>query len=153
MGAENQYAETAMMIRKPLSEVFNAFIDPEITTKFWFTKSTGKLEEGKTIDWTWEMFHHTVKILPLVITSNEKIKIQWGEDPQAIVTWIFESIGNEKTFITITNIGLKGTTSEIMAQIRDATGGFSWVLAEAKAYLEHNIQLNLIADRYGNKEY
>ena len=29
--------ECQMMIRKPVSVVFQAFIDPEITTKFWFT--------------------------------------------------------------------------------------------------------------------
>jgi uncharacterized protein YndB with AHSA1/START domain len=152
MGSENHYAETAMLIRKPLSEVFNAFIDPEITTKFWFTQSTGKLEEGKTTEWTWKMFNHTVQILALSIDPRKQIKIQWGDDIDAIVTWKFESIGVNKTFITITNEGMKGTKAEIMVQIRDATGGFSWVLAGAKAYLEHNIQLNLIADRYPTKE-
>ncbi|MFX6987837.1 polyketide cyclase, partial [Acinetobacter baumannii] len=43
--------ETQMMIRKPAAIVFNAFIDPVITTKFWFTKSSGPLEEGKTVTW------------------------------------------------------------------------------------------------------
>ena len=33
-----------MLIRKPVKEVFEAFIDPSITTKFWFTKSSGRLE-------------------------------------------------------------------------------------------------------------
>ncbi len=28
-----------MLIRKPVTEVFEAFIDPTITTNFWFTKS------------------------------------------------------------------------------------------------------------------
>jgi uncharacterized protein YndB with AHSA1/START domain len=30
--------ECQMMIRKSISEVFQSFIDPAITTKFWFTK-------------------------------------------------------------------------------------------------------------------
>jgi len=46
------------------------------------------------------------------------------------------------------NTGHKGTTDELISGIRDATGGFTWILAGLKAYLEHNIQLNLIADRY-----
>ena len=33
----------AMLIRRPASEVFEAFVDPDITTKFWFTKSSGRL--------------------------------------------------------------------------------------------------------------
>jgi len=38
--------ETQMMIRKPVSTVFQAFIDPAITTHFWFTKSSE--------NWKWE---------------------------------------------------------------------------------------------------
>jgi uncharacterized protein YndB with AHSA1/START domain len=30
-------AETGMLICKPVADVFRTFIDPRITTKFWFT--------------------------------------------------------------------------------------------------------------------
>ena len=40
-------AKAEMLIRKPVAEVFEAFVDPEITRRFWFTKSTGRLETGK----------------------------------------------------------------------------------------------------------
>ena len=51
MTNSNATVETQMLIRKPVATVFQAFIDPEITTQFWFTRSTGKLEEGKTVTW------------------------------------------------------------------------------------------------------
>ena len=42
MPALNNTATAEMMIRKPISEVFEAFIDPAITTKFictiWFAQ-------------------------------------------------------------------------------------------------------------------
>lgn len=152
METKGNYAETALLIRKPIAEVFNAFIDPQITTKFWFTKSSGNLETGKTIDWIWEMFDHTASVQVISIIPDEKIKIQWGNDEDAIVEWLFKSMGSNKTFVTIINAWLKGTTDEIMAQIRDATGGFTWVLAGAKAYLEYGLELNLVADRYPKKE-
>ncbi|WP_431211735.1 SRPBCC domain-containing protein [Puia sp. P3] len=44
---------TGMLIRRPVAEVFGAFVDPAVTTKFWFTKSTGRLEAGKEVVWTW----------------------------------------------------------------------------------------------------
>ncbi len=58
-------AKAEMLIRKPVAEVFEAFINPEITTKFWFTKSSGKLEAGKEVTWTWEMYNASapVKVL------------------------------------------------------------------------------------------
>ena len=46
-------AKTEMLIRRPVAEVFEAFINPDITTKFWFTKSSGRLEAGKQIRWDW----------------------------------------------------------------------------------------------------
>lgn len=46
-----------MLIRRPAREVFEAFVDPDITTRFWFTNSTGRLDEpGTTVEWAWEMF-------------------------------------------------------------------------------------------------
>lgn len=45
-----------MLIHKPVSEVFDAFIDPAITTRFWFTKSSGWMEASRELRWEWEMF-------------------------------------------------------------------------------------------------
>jgi len=44
-------AKTEMLIRKPVAEVFEAFIDTAITTTLWFPKSSGPLETGKQIRW------------------------------------------------------------------------------------------------------
>ena len=55
-------AKAEMLIRKPIADVFEAFINPEITTKFWFTKSTGKLKAGKQITWTWEMYDVSTQV-------------------------------------------------------------------------------------------
>ena len=54
--------ECQMMIRAPISEVFQAFVDPSLTTKFWFTKSSGKLEQDKIITWEWEMYDVSTNI-------------------------------------------------------------------------------------------
>ena len=40
-------AKAEMLIRKPVAEVFEAFVDRDITRRFWFTKSTERLEAGK----------------------------------------------------------------------------------------------------------
>lgn len=150
MTIENtSYAETSMLIRKPIATVFQAFINPEITTQFWFTKASGKLEQGKSIDWIWEMYgNHKITVKVLEIKSNETILIQWGADEKAIVQWEFNDLGENKTFVTITFNGIQGEIDEICSQIRDTTEAFTLVLAGLKAYLEHNVILNLVADRF-----
>jgi uncharacterized protein YndB with AHSA1/START domain len=40
-------ANAGMLIRKSADVVYEAFVNPTITTKFWFTKSGGRLEVGK----------------------------------------------------------------------------------------------------------
>jgi uncharacterized protein YndB with AHSA1/START domain len=44
---QTPFTKVAMLIRKPVAEVFEAFVDPAITSKFWFTKGSGRLETGK----------------------------------------------------------------------------------------------------------
>jgi uncharacterized protein YndB with AHSA1/START domain len=143
------FAEAGMLIRKPVEQVFEAFINPEITTNFWFSKSTGRLDENNEVFWTWEMYNHTIPVLIKSIIPNEKIIIQWGNyEEKTTVEWTFIRLDQSRTFVNIINSGFKGTPDELLAQIRDSTGGFTLVLAGLKAYLEHNIHLNLIADRF-----
>ena len=63
MEDQSKIVEAQMLIRKPAAEVFQAFIDPEITKHFWFTRSSGSLEEGKTITWEWEMYEVSTQVL------------------------------------------------------------------------------------------
>jgi len=43
--------KTGILIRRPAAEVFEAFVNPEITTQFWFTRSSGKLAPGAQVEW------------------------------------------------------------------------------------------------------
>ena len=143
------FAKAEMLIRKPVPEVFEAFIDPAITTRFWFTKSTGKLVTGKQVQWTWEMYNHTETVFVKEIELNKKILIEWGNDEdKTTVEWIFKQMNEHSTFVSVINEGFTGDTEKIISQIRDSTEGFTLVLAGLKAWLEHSIQLNLVADRF-----
>lgn len=143
------FAKAEMLIRKPVEEVFNAFIDPAITTQFWFTKSTGKLEANKQVEWTWEMYNVTIPVVVKSIEPNAKILIEWGSQHETtVVEWTFKNLDGQGTFVSIVNSGLTGTPEEVIAQVRDSTEGFTLVLAGLKALLEHNIRLNLVKDRF-----
>jgi len=145
----NNSAKAEMMIRKPIAEVFEAFINPEITTKFWFTKSTGILKEGKKVDWIWEMYNLSVPVFVETIELNKRILIEWGTGENVSkAEWIFESLTPSKTFVRIINSDFKGSEDEIVSKVIDSTGGFTMVLAGLKAYLEHGIELNLIGDKF-----
>ena len=139
--------EAQMLIRKPVSIVFQAFIDPKITTNFWFTKSSGQLETGKTITWEWEMYGASTKVSVKEIITDKLIATEWGE-PATAVDYEFTSIAEDKTYVVIRNYGFQETGEDLLEVIKDSTGGFTTVLDGLKAYLEYNIQLNLIGDKY-----
>ncbi|GEO10249.1 SRPBCC family protein [Segetibacter aerophilus] len=139
--------ETQMLIRKPAKTVFQAFIDPAITTNFWFTKASGKLERGKTVTWEWEMYGASAKVLVKEIIENEQIVIEWGE-PASTVEFTFNPLTPDTTYVVIKSFGFSQTGNELIETIKDNTGGFTTVLDGLKAYLEHNINLNLIADKF-----
>lgn len=142
-------AKAEMLIRKPISEVFEAFINPEITTQFWFTKSSGKLEKEAEIEWTWEMYNHTAVIQVLDIEPDKRILVEWmAYGYPTTIEWIFTSLATDRTFVSITNSGFQGEIKEVIKLITDATEGFTLVLSGLKALLEHNIKLNLIGDRF-----
>jgi uncharacterized protein YndB with AHSA1/START domain len=142
-------AKAEMLIRKPVAEVFEAFINPEITTKFWFTKSSGRLEAGKQVTWTWEIYHLSVPVTVKEIERNKRILIEWGNyGSMTTVEWIFTPYGNDATYVSITNSGFKGDGDKVVSDAFDSKGGFTWVLASLKALLEHNIELNAIADAF-----
>jgi uncharacterized protein YndB with AHSA1/START domain len=142
-----QAIETQMLIRKPVSTVFQAFIDPKITANFWFTKSNGSLEVGKSIIWEWEMYGISTNVLVKDIIQNKKISIEWG-NPATTVDFEFTSLSDNATYVVLKNYGFRETGAQLIQTIIDNTAGFTTVLDGLKAYLEHNIQLNLIGDKY-----
>jgi uncharacterized protein YndB with AHSA1/START domain len=142
-------AKAAMLIRKPVGEVFEAFIDPAITSRFWFTKSTGRLEPGKHVTWTWEMYDVSIDVEVKEIEVNKRILLEWGNyGEMTTVEWIFTPYEDGATYVTITNSGFKGDGDKVVKDALDSTGGFTWVLAGLKALLEHNVELNAIADAF-----
>lgn len=140
------FVEAQMLIRKPIQEVFKAFIDPEITTNFWFTRSTGKLEEGKTITWEWEMYDARSEVKVLQIIPNRLIKTEWGLFSNN-VDYEFKEM-EKGTLVIIKSYGYSEKGDELLSVINDNTGGFTTVLDGCKAYLEHGINLRLIEDKF-----
>jgi len=141
-------AKAALLIRKPVAEVFEAFVDPEIIINFWFDKSSGRLETGKAVQWHWTMFDMTVNVDDVHVSENERIELKWGTsaDDTSTLEWTFEKRSVDTTFVTVVNKGFPGDADKVVAAALDSTGGFALVLAAAKAWLEHGVRLNVVAD-------
>jgi uncharacterized protein YndB with AHSA1/START domain len=141
--------KTGMLIRRPAAQVFDAFVNPDITTEFWFTRSSGKLEPGTQVEWAWEMYDVSAAVTVKAIEPNRRIEIEWpGYSGLTTVEWLFTPHTNDTTFVSITETGFTGDGDSLVQQVTASTQGFTLVLVGLKALLEHNVRLNLVADRY-----
>ena len=142
-------AKSEMLIRMPVGDVFEAFVDPEITSRFWFTKGSGRLEPGKEVTWEWEMYNFSVQVKVREVEKDKRLVVEWGAyDEPTTIEWVFTARPDNTTFVSITNSGFAGTGDEIVKKALDSTEGFTFVLAGVKALLEHNVELNLVRDRF-----
>lgn len=138
-------AKAEMLVRRPVADVYGAFVDPAITSRFWFTKSSGRLEAGKRVRWEWEMYGAADDVVVQELVPNERIRVAFSDGTEA--EWTFTARAATETMVTITNTGFTGTGDELVDRAVDAMGGFTIVLCGAKAWLEHGIALNLVGDK------
>ncbi|MBV9837993.1 MAG: SRPBCC domain-containing protein, partial [Solirubrobacterales bacterium] len=74
--------DTGMLIRRSPHDVFEALADPSITTRFWYTKSSGRMEEGAELTWEWEMYGVSGKAWVKEVSADRHIRFSWeGYDP------------------------------------------------------------------------
>lgn len=139
-------AKAQMLIRKPAAQVFEALVDPAITSRFWFSKGSGRLEAGRRVRWDWEMYGVSTDVDVKAIEENRRILVEWDPANPTSVEWTLEPRGEDRTFVTVRNWGFGGSAEEIVAKALDSTGGFSFLLAGLKVFLEHGIEPNLVVD-------
>lgn len=91
--------KSEMLILKPVYEVYEAFVNPDITTKFWFTKSNGRLEVGKHVRWDWEIYGVWDEIHVKELETNKRIVVESSDG--STIEWIFNDRSENETFVTI----------------------------------------------------
>jgi len=91
------------------------------------------------------MYGFSAEIDVKKVEQNKRILIEF--DDNTTVEWIFTNRAENETFITITNSRFQGDRDSIVEQVIDSIGGFTIVLCGLKAFLEHGIVLNLVADK------
>lgn len=138
--------QTEIVIRCPVSEAFQAFIRPDLTSKFWFTRSTGEVREGAEL--TWYFGEHPAWVRVTKVEQNRAVSVDWGE-PAAYtsVHWKFSALGEDRCVVRVSVEGFQGSGDEVVAQALDQHGGFNMVLVSAKAFLEHGVGLSIVEDR------
>jgi uncharacterized protein YndB with AHSA1/START domain len=143
--------KVGLLMRKPPADTFAAIADPAITTRFWYTKSTGPMTEGAELTWEWEMYGASSRIRVQEVEQDRRIRFSWsGYDPEhpTIVEFRFIPWQDDTTYLRVTETGFSGDGDAMAGRLADSTAGFSFLLASLKAFLEHGIELGVVADAH-----
>ena len=148
--------EASMLIRRPPEEVFAAFVDPAITTRFWFTRSSGPLEPGGQAHWEWEMYGVSDTVRVEAFEPGGRLLLAWGARPDGpdgdtvagLRTEFRFAPHDDGTVVTVTETGFSGTADEALAYAGGSTGGYTIMLCGAKALLEQGIELGAVRDQF-----
>ena len=143
--------DVGMLIRRSPDEVFEALADPLVTTRFWYTRSTGRMTEGAELTWTWEMYDVSSTVWVEEVRPGRLIRFRWdGYDPAHPTTVRFECTPYQDgtTYLRITETGFTGDPGTQVRQALDSTAGFTFLLSSLKAALEHDITLRVTMDAH-----
>ncbi|MEB7659923.1 SRPBCC domain-containing protein [Staphylococcus xylosus] len=125
---------TKMQVNVPKENVFEAFVNPSQIGGFWFSSSSERWEQGKTITLCYEEYNAELEVQINSIEDNKSIEFIWGNHP---VTIEFEGIGESTVVTTIE----KDFDTQDVEQLLGQKEGGVYMLSCLKAYLEHNVSI------------
>jgi uncharacterized protein YndB with AHSA1/START domain len=128
----------SIQIQKPIEEVFEGIVNPEKMTKYFISKSSGRLESGKEVIWKFPEFEHKLPVKEIKIENNNSISFVW--DPETVVIISLEKLPDDSTVVRVNENG-KELNEDNLKWALDNSGGWANFLACMKAYLEYGIQL------------
>ena len=133
--------KAGLTIQKPKAVVFEAIVDPLIMSHYFISKSSGRMEEGKTIDWSFPEMDMSFPVRIDKIINDKYISYYWndidGKETFVEINLIPKPSG---IFVFITEKGRTHDEAGI-GWLRRNTEGWANFLACLKAWLEYGINL------------
>jgi uncharacterized protein YndB with AHSA1/START domain len=141
-------AQATLQIQKPVSEVFEAIVNPDQLTKYFISESSGRMETGKELTWEFGDFPGKFPVKVTEVHTNQSISFVWDE--ATVVKITLEAQPDNSTVVNVTE-GEKDLSEENLKWLIGNTFGWGNFLDCMKAYLEYGINLRKGAFDYMKK--
>ncbi len=136
--------KTRIQISRPIAEVFEAIADPEKMKNYFISKGSGRMEEGKVVEWSFPEFDGSFPIRIDKVQKPSFIGFNWtnssGKD--LAVEMYLEEKGTSSTLVTVEEKSMPNNDEGIQ-WLQQNTEGWANFLAFLKAYVEHGINLRI----------
>jgi uncharacterized protein YndB with AHSA1/START domain len=134
--------KTQLKIQKPLHEVFEAIVDPAQMSNYFIAKSTGRMEQGKTLTWQFPEFDMQLPVRVDKVEKDKYVSYYWGDPNDNSETLVEISLQqmSDGVFVTVTE-GSRDRDDAGIKWLAGNTAGWANFLACLKAWLEYGINL------------
>lgn len=134
-------ANASIQVQKPITEVFEAIVDPEKMHHYFISHSSGTLEPGATVHWSFPEFEGSFPVFGKEIQPFSYISFDWSGGIEGQLVEIFLTPQEDSsTVVKISERGMENTPEGILTMKRQ-TEGWANFLACLKAFLEYGINL------------
>lgn len=136
-------------ISKPVSEVFEAIVNPDRLSGYFTTGgAVGRMEPGATVLWSFAEFSGQFPVRVSEVVKDRKIVLHWASDEQTdgedqgetTVTLELSELDDGRTLINISEEGWGETAKGSKASYGNCEG-WTQMLCCLKAFVEHGINL------------
>lgn len=142
MSNQKLQIKVGLRISKPAHQVFEAIVDPAHMKGYFIAKGSGRLEEGKIVEWTFPEMDAAFSVQVKKAESPRIIVFAWRapDGSETTVKMQLNAVSENTTFLVITE-GEKEADSSGIQWLKSNTEGWANFLACLKAYLEYGINL------------
>jgi len=143
MNQDELTATASQLIRSPVAEVFDAFVDPARLTQFWLKSASGPLAKDARVTWHFMVPGATETVTVTEFKPPRRIAFDWAGGLS--VELDLQAHGADATRTAVTAKGFAG--SNAASEVVGTTEGFSIVLCDLKTLLETGRSANLVRDK------
>ena len=135
--------KAGLQVLKPVSEVFDAIVDPDKMKNYFVSKGSGYMKEGETIIWKFSEMDMEFPVKIGKIIKDSYISYYWTDFADGTETFVEMNLTETEpgaTFIRITEKSRPNDETGI-EWLKRNTEGWANFLACLKAWMEYGINL------------
>lgn len=135
--------EVQLKVRKPVSQVFAAVVEPQQLCGYFTKTASGPLAEGATVMWSFPEFPEPFPVKVRQVVKDERIVLLWESAEGGYDTTVemsFKAVGPDATMVQIRESGWRPTPKGFESSYGNC-GGWMHMLCALKGRLEYGINL------------
>lgn len=135
-------AKASLPIRRPPAQVFNAFVDPAILTRFWLQAASAPLSAGAVVEWHFMVPGAKDTVTVMDFQPGRRLVLRWSDGSSVALD--FTEFNPGETLLSVETSAFEPADADTLV---GTTEGFCLVLCDLKTLLESGRSAHLVKDK------